>query len=419
MWLVLVSALAAALAMGCAHQRGNDNGCVVLPPLAIVGRGRLEPDPQSIAAPNGREQALLAMPQYYRELSAAQTQCLAASTASLGDLMMRERELNEPRCPVVSIVRIHRKQQERTRNCILEYSAQELQNQASALALQAFFQLAEAEAQADVALAASKSLESVVLQVRQWKERGLKLPADIDTVEKQWLDAQTKYAQLRSTIQELNAQLSELLSLPYDADTPYWPQADFSIHNDPIDPELAVQTGLTYRGDLNVLRCALGNLNESTLPETRELIKTVNGLLGDKKGKEFAREVLAPLLQILGFSSRETQMRREQLARLLNNREQSAAEEIRLAVYKLGLQLFVVDLARKEVLQAQTRFAQVQEKEQKGLASVLDRIQVEGDWYKARSNFIHEVMQWHIDMIKLKQAQGVLPVECAQSQFCQ
>jgi outer membrane protein TolC len=352
-------------------------------------------------------------------LSAAQVQCLAASNASLGDLVMRERELNEPRCPLVSIARIHRKQQERTRNCILEYSAQELQNQASALALKTFFQLAEAEAQADVALAASQSLGNVTLQVRQWKQQGLKLPADIDSVEKQWLDAQTKYAQLRGTIQELNAQLSELLSLPYDAEMPFWPQADLSIRNDPIDPDLAVQTGLTYRGDLNVLRCALSNLNENTLPETRELIKTVNGLLGDRKGKEFTRQVLAPLMQILGLSSRETQMRREQLARLLSNREQSAAEEIRLAVNKLELQLYIVDLARKELLQAQTRFSQVQEKEQKGLASILDRIQVEGEWYKARSAFIHEVMQWHVDMIKLKHAQGVLPVECAGSQFCQ
>jgi outer membrane protein TolC len=386
--------------------------------MPIVGRGHLEPDPQSIPGPNGQEQPLLATPADYRELSAAQVQCLAASNASLSDLIMRERELNEPHCPIVSVVRIHRKQQERTRNCILEYSAQEIQNQASALALQAFFQLAESEAQADVALAASQSLGNVALQVRQWKERGLKLPTDIDSVEKQWLDAQTKYAQLRISIRESNAQLSELLSLPYDAETPFWPQADLTIRTDPIDPDQAVQTGLTYRGDLNVLRCALSNLNENTLPETRELIKTVNGLLGDRKSKEFTRQVLAPLMQILGLSSRETQMRREQLARLLSNREQSVAEDIRLAVHKLGLQLYVVDLARKELLQAQTRLEQIQEKEQKGLASVLDRIQVEGDWYKARSNFIHEVMQWHIDMIKLKQAQGVLPVECTGSQFC-
>lgn len=387
--------------------------------MAIVPRGTLEPDPQSIPTPSGQDTSLLANAPYYRQLNAAEVQCLAASSASLGDLTMRERQLNEPRIPMVSLVHIRRKKQEGTRTCILEYSAQELQNQASALALQTFFQLAESEAQADVALAASQSLENVVMQSRQWQERGLKLPPDIDSLERQWLDAQTKHAQLRLTIQELNAKLSELMSLPYDAEMPYWPQADFSIRNDPIDPDLAVQTGLTYRGDLNVLRCALGTLNETTLPEARELIKSINGLLGDKKGKEFVHEVLAPLFQILGLSSRETQMRREQLANLLNNREQTAAEEIRLAVHKLALQVYVVDLARKQLVQTQSRLAQVQEKEQKGLASILDRIQVEGDWYKARSNLIHEVMQWQIDMIQLKQAQGVLPVECTCSPFCQ
>src|SRR5262249_41917457 len=129
MWLLFVSASAATLAMGCAHRRGHDDGCVVLPSMPIVGQGHLEPNPQTIRAPSGREQPLLAVPAAYRELSAAQVQCLAASNASLSDLVMREREMNEPRCPIVSVVRIHRKQQERTRNCILEYSAQELQNQ--------------------------------------------------------------------------------------------------------------------------------------------------------------------------------------------------------------------------------------------------------------------------------------------------
>ncbi|HEV3142928.1 MAG TPA: hypothetical protein VGZ47_03490 [Gemmataceae bacterium] len=417
--LLLIPTLAATpLLGGCAHRREHENGCVVATQLPYVERGNLEPDPESLPAPNGLEQSLLASPAYYRELNAALVQCLAASNASLGDLLMREREINEPRLAVVSVVRVCHKQQKRAHECILEYSAQELQNQASSLALQAFFNLAEAEAQLQVADAASQSLQNVVMQSRQWKEKGLKLPPDIDNLERQWLDAQTKQAQLLLSIQELNAQLSQLLNIPYDVETPFWPEADFSVRGEPIDPELAVQTGMTYRGDLNVLRCALSTLNETTLPQTRELVRSIHALLGGRSDKEFVREVLAPLLQILGLSSRETKMRREQIATLLNNRERSAAEEIRLAVRKLQIQVHVVDLARQHLLKDQARLAQVQEKEQKGLASILDRIQVEADWYKARSNLIHEVMQWHLDMVKLKQAQGVLPVECTNSPYC-
>ena len=170
--LVFASALAAMpLTIGCAQQKQDNRHCMVTPTLPLVERGNLEPDPRSLPALAGPEQSLLAGPAQFRELNAAQVQCLAASNADISNLLMREREIHAPRLPIASIVCIHDKQRERTRSCIFEYSAQEVQNQASALALQAFFHLAEAEGQAQVAEAASQSLQYVVLQSRQWKER--------------------------------------------------------------------------------------------------------------------------------------------------------------------------------------------------------------------------------------------------------
>jgi outer membrane protein TolC len=112
-------------------------------------------------------------------------------------------------------------------------------------------------------------------------------------------------------------------------------------------------------------------------------------------------------------SAIELEVRRQQLRQRLNDRELAVAQEIRQAVRTLAAQQALVVLNRQKIRSWETGVRELEDRNKQGLASVSEVAMAKLDWLRARGDLVQEVMAWHRARIKLKEAQGVLPLECS------
>src|SRR5207244_4007886 len=99
----------------------------------------------------------------------------------------------------------------------------------------------------------------------------------------------------------------------------------------------------------------------------------------------------------------------------LKEQEYVVAQEIRQAIHTISAKTQLVALAKEKIKIAQEKLNDLEDKRRRGVASTLD---VSGQRLvlgQAQAEFIQEVMAWHTARAKLRQAQGLLAVECGYS----
>jgi outer membrane protein TolC len=107
------------------------------------------------------------------------------------------------------------------------------------------------------------------------------------------------------------------------------------------------------------------------------------------------------------------EVRRQQIQQHLADREQAVAQEIWQAVRTIAAQQQLIALTRQKVRSWQSKVRELEDRNKQGLASFTEVALAKLDWLRARGDLVKEVMAWHIARAKLRQAQGVLPRECA------
>ena len=384
---------------GCATSGGFESR--YSPDLPTVPRGSVEANLRTLPSLAPRDATAAPAPHPYHALTAGQCQCLAAAAAVPPQLLEDEAGLIGPRSRGAEV-----------RRAVLTYTAHEIRNRTAGAALEAYYHLAEAEGKADLLGQSLSQLDRAVRETREMTAQNLKPPVALDVWTRQLLTAQGDQIQADMTITQLNGELRRLCALPDGADGwRIWNPEPYDISDAGIDVDAAVAEGLARRPELLLLRLLLLELDAGTLPAGRDLLRSVQPLLGASSHLPLGK-TLALLHLHLGERS-ELATRRRQLQEYLAEREAAVADEVRQAAAALRsrTQLVAVAWAREKSWEEKAK--EVQSRQKQGLASSAEMTSTTLELLKSRGEVIQEVMAWHIARAKLRQAQGLLSAECA------
>jgi hypothetical protein len=368
--------------------------------LPLARAARTEPDLRSLAktpvrpvsASDGVE---------YRRLTESACQALAAKHTQLANALDDEGRV-PPKCADAT---------DALQQTVRFHAALELRNTAAAEALERFFQLAEAEGQADLLRQAFPVLDDLIAKAKAARAANVRFPLDPADLEHQRSQTLTQLERAESGGALLNIDLKRRLGRAPESE-PLWPSGEFGIDSGPSDVEAAVNAALADRPELRGLRAVYVSLVPDTLMVAREALRAGNPLLGASPP---APRGLLLLLKKRGPDPEalaEVEVRRKQLAELIDARERAVADEARAAVVALNAQTRRVQLARDRLDGwAAKRAEAIKKREANQPGAELLEAQVTLEWQKARAEAVSEVMAWHQARVRLKAAQGWLAWE--------
>jgi hypothetical protein len=367
----------------------------------------------------------LPVPDAYRAVPPLLCQCLAAKHAPLADgfdNQRRQLEQQQAKAGCRSSRKTEKQAKQRAfQESLLLYSALESRDQAAGAALEWYYQLAAAEARADLLDTSLEDSRKTLQRIDEMKKLGIPLPQPIEEYQRQIAELKLQQAQNQLTIGQLNSKLH--VALGYDSKSAWriWPDPGMTLglpSETPLllvpDVEAAVQLGLHQRPQLLLLRSAIVNLDRDTLGSARILLQTINPLLAMSSPGPSCKLliILGKILHIQPGQEEELERMRAQLCDYLCERERTVEAEIRAAVYEIGVRRETILRARQAAESWQARIHDLEKQQAEGLKGALSLASAFLEWHKARGEVVKEFLSWKIAISKLKQAQGILPAEC-------
>jgi hypothetical protein len=421
--LLTCGAILAAMA-GCSLDHHGRRSCAPCSgsgdevPLPAVERTGQEPVVQDLAAsvqppePPGEPVS----PVVYRSLAPQLCQCLAAKHAPLADGLDYQRQQIEQKQNNACCLSGHKSEKQRAfQESMLLYSALEIRDQAAGLALEWYYQLAGAEAKVDLLNESLEHGRKTLEGVQRLKNLGIPLPIPIEEYQRQVVELQLQQAQTQLSIEQLNSKLR--LAMGYES-THTWrflPDPGVPLGAETVpDVEAAVQLGLAQRPQLLLLRSMIANLDRDTLGSVRSFLQTISPLLAMSSPGPSCKLValLGKILHIQPSQADEVERVRAQLRDYLHERERTVEAEIREAVYEVRARREAIILAREASASWQKRIRDLKTRQSEKMPVFADLAKAYQDSFKARGEVVKEFLGWKIAVVKLKQAQGILPAEC-------
>lgn len=394
--------IAALLAPGCKHVGSTSN-----PPAEgskagrVVQRARIEPAIQVAAASLGAKPP----ERTYWELTPREAQCRAADKSGTADMMEKEYEsLDSQNCLT------RNSKSTATKKTMLRHASVEARNVAAGTALELYYRLAEMEAKTDLLRDGLNIIADTLAELERLKAQGLKVPPELAQLQKQQLKLAGDLTLAQLGIQQINGELARLLNWHELGLLGYvWPHDSFKVTAIHEDPEAAVNVALRRRAQLTLIRAVGGDVDAQTVPAMMLLLRSYNGFLGMGRSESFISYMgggFAPAKR------QEADKRRAQMDDLLREQEFVVAQEVRQAIHTIDAKANLIALARKKIKLAGDKLNELKDKRKRGLASVLDTSAQRLVLLEAKGDLIQEVMAWHTARAKLKQAQGLLAIEC-------
>jgi len=287
----------------------------------------------------------------------------------------------------------------------------DLRNKAAADAVVSFYQLADAEARAEIVRKSITSLDALRVAVKDALAKGVKPPIDDDEITRQRAGFISVLGQAELGAKLLETDLRRRIGVPGKTPGRLLPAGDMGMLLEAVDVEAAVKIGLERRHDLLALRTAYYGLTPETLPEVRELLSRTPGVplglaAGPRipfTGRIIERKQAQVFAQLDAVAAAEVEVRRAQLFTLIEEKERAVADEIRAQVATLQEQAKQVGLARWRAEKLLAKLATVKKDKQ----GVLVEVPAELEANRARADVIAAVMGWHQTRARLSSAQGL------------
>ncbi|GIW78258.1 MAG: hypothetical protein KatS3mg105_0065 [Gemmatales bacterium] len=344
---------------------------------------------------------------YERGLDASTCQCMAAAASFLGNMIEQEQKEFDLR---IQPVRKRQKRLAELGRTLLWYSALLERNKSAANALVVYYRLAEAQARLEILQASTQAVDEAIAKTQDLIRRGLRSPLDGEALKRQRLELEQNRVRLQRGIRQSNRALRRLLG--YGAHDPDW---DFHAADDwqktpaVVSESDALQTGLTHHPQLELLRTVNEQLDASTLPVAREVLRSVSSLLTTRPQRH-GLGFLEPLFA--WADGAELVVTAEHLQQLLHEREQAIVAEIQEALDDLRAQANRLKLA-KQTLESQTMSLKaVEEQGAKGIEGFVKIINARLAWLAAREDVTRAAIAQQLAVVKLKEAQGILALQC-------
>lgn len=401
------------LVAGCARRELQPDAPGLLPPALVVApviveEGKVDVPRPDVSALGTFEELQQRRPSHpletaTRELSADETQSLAAANSRLANLTELERQaVAQAAGNFKKAARLVGLQQQ-----LLCLRAVHERNQSASQALQAFYKLAEVRGNGPALESSLAQLNRMQDDLRKVKEQGLKVTADRSALARQQLELHDQQQHLDIGDAQLSEQLRGIIGLNPGEPTRLLPQANLTLTAENIDVDVAVSIGLQTRADLAALRLLLLELDTQTLPAARRGLSQSDPALG----------VPAPTFGALhkffkgDTASCKVEIRRAQLTELLDAREQQVASEIRLAVREIETRLKQSAIAAESLASWQQRIGDLRALREVGSATPLEIQQAQLAASAAESALLKQAIAVRLAEVKLKEAQGILAAE--------
>jgi len=398
-----------AVVTGCACPSG---GCVPGSPYAPCPAEMVEVDesPPDLVELVCDECELMPLPsptETFQLLDASTCQCNAATNTNLANLVELERHWAKIiiGCDTKNV---------RKNLCLdrdlLALHAYDLRNSSAAAALEAFYQLAGLEAQEHYLLQGIAEIERTVKRVDNLRTEGLALPDAVDqsSIVSKLIELRDQKLQLDFLRIQLNGQLQKLVGCPLDEHSFYWPQVDWEPNITPLDVEAELAEGLTTRSDLRGLSLVMCNLEKSTLPIARGVLKFADSTLGSVE----PIDGLIHTARCYSCYEQEVPVRCRQLSMFYRETEKLATGEIKSAVYKVNLQRQRVVVAQQNVQELRSRLDGLEKTRDVNEVSIFEISNLRGRLYEGESNLVTQMVSLKLAEVSLRKSQGMLALEC-------
>jgi outer membrane protein TolC len=280
-------------------------------------------------------------------------------------------------------------------------------NESAAAALDLFYRLSAAEQIAVLVKLAVPQFDQARDDIRTLRRQGLVGAQDTTELDRHRIQLDEQQRQLDQSVVQAGAQLRYLLGMDPVNGPPIHPLVDGASARVPVDVQRAIATGLAMRPDLNLLRMLINELDPKTLPFASGALQQADVSLG-------LPSLGSHPLALLKSSCDEAavEIRRSQLATLLQDREQARAAEIRRAVEDVETLVRQGQLAEQTIGTWQERLHDLDQRLKEGTGTPLDISTAKLRLLEARTTLVKRTAEARIAEIRLLEAQGLLAAGC-------
>ena len=295
--------------------------------------------------------------------------------------------------------------------------AADARTRAAGEAAKEFYQLADVEGRLDLLRVSIERLDFLRDAAKKAKADGARLPVELEDLDSQRASLLAVLGQVELGAKLLDTDLKRRLGLSSQMTDRLLPAGAFNVNPDAVDAEAAVKVGLERRADLQALRTAYLGLTPANLPSVQQYLRAIPGtagLIGHGQAfpanpqfpfsKFFHRRIDEWAKAIDTVTASEVAVRRQQLFRLIEEKERATADEVRGAVATLNEQTRQVGLTR---WRAEFQMSKLADAKKMGKGPFLE-VPAELETLRARADVIAAVMAWHQARSRVAVAQGVI-----------
>jgi hypothetical protein len=335
----------------------------------------------------------------YCNLTERDAQCLAAVNAPNARLLEHEAD-----AVAVQPVGHHRADGNQATEESLRLQAVHERNRNASAAVQLLLKIAEAENGADSVRRQINEAKDTLADLRRLQIAGLDLPLSVPQTEGQHLEAEHKLADIELTLDLLNEQLTMLLGGELPAGARHWP--DVNLQVDPAVPPLEEAQGiaLAQRADLAALRVAAGGGSTAAM-------RAVLGLSGAGLGVSSGACGLCSVIHFRAAAD-EAAARGDQLQSAISDKQRSIRHEVAQAIATIDARLNQVVISQRRVESLRQHVDNLRQTSGNVAGASFEVRRARVAVLSAEQDVFHDVIEWKIAVVKLREAQGQLAIDC-------
>lgn len=405
--------LMAAVVIGCAHRqpRAITVATSARPLEAMLPASLVHPLPLSgyydrqVGTHDEVEQQIRSsspVPAAYRALSPEQCQSLSVKASSEGNRLATERRV------LIATASPHGlDEQERLKLQVLWAGELEARNHSAAAALTLYYRIARAEANRPILRKSLAEIDDALAKVDRLRTNGLSVPFDDGELRRQRLELLDRQLSLTSQLDQLNAELVQLIGASTSEARPrLWPATDFTVDVAPIVLDQAVALGLATRPELRLLASLQSSLSARNVGVTRGVVG------GPTAIAMMSIAHFCKLIKQCRTNRRELPTRDRQLAERYDERRRELTAEIQQAALEVMARLERIALEKEIVASWQSQREKLSRQKQIDEATFIDLTHARLKLLEAESAEIEQIIDWKLAHVKLTESQGLLVAQC-------
>ena len=337
----------------------------------------------------------------YCNLTEKDAQCLAAMNSGAARLLEQEAEA------LAQSSGHHGQGSTWVTQEVLRLQAVHERNRAASAALQLLVRIAGAESGATNLRQQLIEIKATLDDLGRLQTAGLDAPVSPPETNAQQHDVQHKLGELELTLDVLSQQLAMLLGSDLPPGTRFWPDVNLKV--DPTVPPLeeAQMIALAQRADLAALRLAARESSRGNL----DMMRAVLGQSGAGLGLSSSGCSLLALLHPRAKND-EAAVRTEQLYTAVADKERSIRSEVAQAVFSLGARLDQIAIAQRRLNFLGDHREALRRKAEVTPAASFEVRKATPLVLAAQQDVFQDVVEWKTALIRLKEIQGELAIEC-------